>query len=135
VGVSPDDGGGKARGGKDNVEEAGEYSERQARMRWLSDERHAANEADSRLWAEREALGGLAAKRDVREDTIDRLSSAKEMAVRKRSGMRGDDNHWMPLHTSFHPPEMRQNRINKISNFFANKNAHFVSAVLKVVLQ
>jgi hypothetical protein len=30
---------------------------------------------------------------------------------------------------------MRQNRKNKIGNFFANKNARFVSAVPKVVLQ
>jgi hypothetical protein len=41
----------------------------------------AANEAESGLWAEREALGHLAAERDVRQDTIDRLRSAEEMAV------------------------------------------------------
>ena len=49
------------------------------------------------------------------------------------------DCQWMPFmplkHTSYHPPEMRQNRKNKISIFFANKNAHFVDAVPKVVLQ
>ena len=44
--VSPDDGGGKAAGGKDDVEEAREYAERQARMRQLSDERRAADEAE-----------------------------------------------------------------------------------------
>ena len=43
--ASPDDGGGKAVGRKNDVEEAGEYAERQARMRWLSNKRRAANEA------------------------------------------------------------------------------------------
>ena len=69
----PDDGGGKAAGGKDNAEEAGEYAERQARMRRLSDERSVAEEADSGLRVEREALGRLAAERDARQDTIDKL--------------------------------------------------------------
>ena len=78
----PDDGGGKAAGGKDDAEEAGEYEERQARMRRLSDKRRAADEAESGLRAKREALGCLAAERDVRQDTIDRLRSAEEMAVR-----------------------------------------------------
>ncbi len=50
-------------------------------MRRLSNERRAANEAESGLQAEREALGRLAAQRDTRQDTIDRLRSAKEMAV------------------------------------------------------
>jgi hypothetical protein len=69
----PDDGGGKAAGGKDNAEEAGEYAERQARMRRLSDERSVAEEAESGLRVEREALGRLAAERDARQDTIDKL--------------------------------------------------------------
>ncbi len=77
-----DDGGGKAAGGKDDSEEAGKYTERQARMRRLSDERRAADEAESGLRAEREALGRLAAERDARQDTIDRFRSAEEMAVR-----------------------------------------------------
>ena len=38
-------------------------------------------------------------------------------------------------HTSYHPPEMRKNRKNKTRIFFANKNARFVSAVPKGVLQ
>ncbi len=63
------------------MEEAGEYAERQARMKRLSDERRAANEAESRLWAKREALGRLATKRDARQDRINRLRSTKEMAV------------------------------------------------------
>jgi hypothetical protein len=50
-------------------------------MRRLSDERHAANEAESGLWAKREALGRLAAERDAWQDTIDRLRYAKEIAV------------------------------------------------------
>jgi hypothetical protein len=78
----PDDGGGKAAGGKDNVEEAGEYTERQARMRRLSDKRCAADEAKSRLRAKRETLGRLTAERDARQDTINRLRSAKELVVR-----------------------------------------------------
>ena len=78
----PDDGGGKAAGGKDDVEEVGEYAERQARMRRLSNKRRAADEAESGLRAKREALGRLAAERDARQDTIDRLRSAEEMAVR-----------------------------------------------------
>ena len=69
----PDDGGGKAAGGKDDAEEAGEYAERQARMRRLSDKRRAAEEAESGLRVEREALGRLTAERDVRQDTIHRL--------------------------------------------------------------
>ena len=77
-----DDRGGKAVGGKDDLEEAGEYAERQARMRRLSDKRRAANEAESGLGAKREALSCLAAERDARQDTIDRLRSAEEMAVR-----------------------------------------------------
>ena len=56
--------------------------ERQARMRRLSDKRRAADEAESGLRAEREALGLLAAERDARQDTIDRLRSAEEMVVR-----------------------------------------------------
>ena len=77
----PDDGGGKASGGKDDVKEAGEYVERQARMKRLSNQRRAADEAESRLQAEREALGRLAAERDARQDTIDRLRFAKKMTV------------------------------------------------------
>ncbi len=88
--ASPDDKGGKAAGGKDDVEEAGEYAERQARMRRLSNKRGGANEAESRLWAEREALGRLAAKRDAREY---RLRSAEEMAVCEGSGMRWGQQH------------------------------------------
>jgi hypothetical protein len=88
----PRGGGGLPGGRKDNVEEAGEYAERQARMRRLSNERRVANKAELRLWAEREALGHLTAKRDAREDTIDRLRSAEKMAVLERSGMRQDDN-------------------------------------------
>ena len=52
-------------------------------MRQLSDKRRAADEAESGLRAEREALGRLAAERDARQDTIDRLRSAEEMAVRE----------------------------------------------------
>ena len=77
----PDDGGGKAAGRKDDAEEMGEYAERQARMRRLSDERCAADEAESGLQAEREALGHLAEERDAPQDMIDRLRSAEEMAV------------------------------------------------------
>jgi hypothetical protein len=77
----PDYEGGKAAGKKDDAEEAGEYAERQARMRRLSNERRAADKGESGLWAEREALGHLAAERDARQDTI-RLRSAEEMAVR-----------------------------------------------------
>ena len=51
-------------------------------MRRLSDERRAVDEAESGLRAEREALGRLAAERDAWQDTIDRLRSAEEMAVR-----------------------------------------------------
>ena len=76
-----DNGGVKAAGGKDEAEEAGEYAERQARMRQLSDERHAADEAESGLRAKREALGRLVAEKDVWQDTINRLRSAEEMAV------------------------------------------------------
>ena len=83
----PDNRGGKAAGRKDNTEEVGEYVERQAWMRWLSNEKHAANEAESRLWAERDAT-----KRDMRQDRIGRLRSTKEMVVRERSGIRRDDN-------------------------------------------
>ena len=36
------------------------------------------------------------------------------------------DCHWMPSSL----PEMRKNRKNKISIFFANKNVHFVTSVL-----
>ena len=70
----PDNRGGKAAGRK-------EYAERQPQMRQLSDKRRAADKAESGLWAEREALGHLAAERDARQDTI-RLRSAEEMAVR-----------------------------------------------------
>ena len=56
--------------------------ERQARMWRLSDERRAADEAESGLRAEREALGCLAPERDAQQDAIDRLRSAEEMAVR-----------------------------------------------------
>jgi hypothetical protein len=52
-------------------------------MRRLSNERRAPDKAESGLWAEREALGRLAAERDARQDTIDRLRSAEEMAVRE----------------------------------------------------
>ncbi len=83
----PDNRGGKAAGRKDNAEEVGEYVEQQAWMRWLSNEKHAANEAESRLWAERDAT-----KRDMRQDRIGRLRSTKEMVVRERSGIRRDDN-------------------------------------------
>jgi hypothetical protein len=45
-----------------------------------------------RLGAKREALDCLAAERDAREDTIDRLRSSEEMAVREQRGMRWGDN-------------------------------------------
>ena len=64
------------------MEEAGEYTERQVRMRRLSDERSAANKADLRLRPERVALGRLATERGARQNTIKRLRSAKKMAVR-----------------------------------------------------
>jgi hypothetical protein len=78
-------------GRKDDKEERGEYVERQAQMRRLSDKRHAANKAELRLRAKREALSRLAAERNAWQDMIDWLRSAKEMVVYKRSGMRRDD--------------------------------------------
>jgi hypothetical protein len=61
-------------------------------MRRLSNKRRAADEVELRLWAKREVLRCLVTEREVRQDTIDRLRSTKEMAMHERSGMRRDDN-------------------------------------------
>ena len=61
-------------------------------MRRLSNKRRAADEVELRLWAKREVLRCLVTEREVRQDTIDRLRSTKEMAMHERSGMRQDDN-------------------------------------------
>ena len=78
-------------GRKDDKEERGEYVERQAQMRRLSNKRRAADKAESRLQAKREALGRLAAERNAWQNMIDWLRSAKEMVVYEQSGMRRDD--------------------------------------------
>ena len=68
---------------EDDAEEAGEYAERQARMRRLSDKRRGADEAESGLRAEREALGCLATDRDAQQDTINKLRSTKEWQCKR----------------------------------------------------
>ena len=48
--------------------------------------------------------------KEVGQDSIPVKGRAKGEGVAK---LEPSDCHWMPLHTSFHPPEKRQNRKNK----------------------